>query len=169
MAFPTSLDDFVNYVDGTTIMEAVTLNNMQLAIEALEVKVGIDNSIVTSSHDYKLANLNTIFFTPADTEYTVNPSNGGVFEDLDISSSIGTNAALVFLQINNSGDSDIKVKPKGFGSSYADTEFIGALGFNFGGSNNFAYGTVIANSSGIIQVAGNNTAQFKIRVLGFVK
>ena len=57
--FPTSLDDFANYVDGTTIMEAATLNDMQFAIEALEAKVGKDSSAVISSHDYKLANLMT--------------------------------------------------------------------------------------------------------------
>lgn len=56
-AFPTALDDFTNYVDGTTVMEAITLNDMQFAIEALQAKVGIDNSIVTSSHDYKLTNI----------------------------------------------------------------------------------------------------------------
>lgn len=55
--YPTSLDDFTDYVDGTTIMQADTLNNMQKAIEELQVKVGIDSSAVTSSHDYKLANL----------------------------------------------------------------------------------------------------------------
>ncbi len=52
--FPGSLDDFTNYVDGTTIMEAATLNNMQFGIEALQAKVGIDDSIVTTSHDYRL-------------------------------------------------------------------------------------------------------------------
>lgn len=55
--FPTGLDDFANYVDGTTIMEAALLNDMQFAIEKLEAKVGIDSSAVSSSHDYKLANL----------------------------------------------------------------------------------------------------------------
>lgn len=57
MAFPTALDDFTDYIDGTTIMEAATLNNMQHAIEFIEVKIGIDGSAVSASHDYKLANL----------------------------------------------------------------------------------------------------------------
>lgn len=55
--FPVALDDFINYIDGTTIMEATTLNNMQFAIEALEAKVGINSSVVTLSHDFKLAQL----------------------------------------------------------------------------------------------------------------
>ncbi len=55
--FPTGLDSFIAYVDGTTIMEAANLNNMEAAIESLQAKVGIDSSAVTSSHDYKLANI----------------------------------------------------------------------------------------------------------------
>ena len=55
--FPTDLDDFENYVDGTTIMEAATLNDMQFAIETLQAKVGIDGSVVPTSHDYKLVQL----------------------------------------------------------------------------------------------------------------
>lgn len=53
--FPAGLDDFTNYVDGTTIMEAATLNDMQWGIEAVQAKVGIDSSAVPASHDYKLA------------------------------------------------------------------------------------------------------------------
>ena len=56
-SFPTGLDDFTNYIDGTTVMEAATLNDMQFAIEALQAKVGIDSSAVSASHDYKLAAL----------------------------------------------------------------------------------------------------------------
>ena len=52
--FPTGLDDFANYVDGDTIFEAALLNDMQFAIEALQAKVGITNSVVTASHDYKI-------------------------------------------------------------------------------------------------------------------
>ena len=55
--FPAGLDDFANYVDGETILEAATLNDMQFAIEALQAKVGIDGSAVSSSHDYILDNL----------------------------------------------------------------------------------------------------------------
>ena len=38
-SFPTGLDDFANYVDGTTVMEAATLNDMQFAIEALQAMI----------------------------------------------------------------------------------------------------------------------------------
>lgn len=53
--YPAGLDDFANYVDGVTVMESAVLNDMQLAIEALQAKVGIDSSAVAASHDYKLA------------------------------------------------------------------------------------------------------------------
>jgi hypothetical protein len=57
MAFPTALDSFTRWVDGTTIVEADPINQMQMAIEALEAKVGVNGSAVTTSHDYKLANM----------------------------------------------------------------------------------------------------------------
>jgi hypothetical protein len=60
MAFPTALDSFTRWVDGTTIVEADPINQMQMAIEALEAKVGVDSSAVVSSHDYKIAQLETI-------------------------------------------------------------------------------------------------------------
>jgi len=58
--FPTGLDDLIgnqNYVDGTTIIEAAALNNLQDAIDALQEKVGIDSSAAPASHDYKLAHV----------------------------------------------------------------------------------------------------------------
>jgi len=70
--FPTSLDDFTNYVDGTTVMEAAILNNMQAAIEAIEAKVGITDSAVTASHDYQLAHL------PAFGDWISKDSGGSV-------------------------------------------------------------------------------------------
>lgn len=67
--FPAGLDDFANYVDGVTIIEAALLNDMQFAIEALEAKVGVNSSAVGSSHDYKLANdFNLSAYTNEDSD-----------------------------------------------------------------------------------------------------
>jgi hypothetical protein len=56
--FPTGLD---SYTDKTTddIVEEEHMNNVQDAIEALQAKIGVDNSAVTTSHDYKLRHLPT--------------------------------------------------------------------------------------------------------------
>ena len=57
--YPTTLDTFTN-IDQTDTMEDsgiehdVVHNNEQDAIEALEAKVGVDNSTVTTTLDYKL-------------------------------------------------------------------------------------------------------------------
>ena len=57
--FPTNIDTFTDQTSSDLITSA-KWNNLQDAIEALEVKVGADNSTVTTSHDYKLAELATI-------------------------------------------------------------------------------------------------------------
>lgn len=58
ISFPTSLDSFTNptATDKTkSPSHATQHSNANDAIEALEAKVGIDGSAVTSSHDYKLS------------------------------------------------------------------------------------------------------------------
>ena len=54
--FPTNIDTFTDQTSSDLITSA-KWNNLQDSIEALEVKVGADNSTVTTSHDYKLAEL----------------------------------------------------------------------------------------------------------------
>jgi hypothetical protein len=54
--FPTSLDTFTVRSSGQTISED-HMNDVQDAVEALEIKMGIDGSAVTSSHDYLIENL----------------------------------------------------------------------------------------------------------------
>ena len=60
--FPTSLDDFTNPI-GTDTQDspdhAAQHANKNDAVEALEAKVGIDNSAVAASHDYKIDALET--------------------------------------------------------------------------------------------------------------
>ncbi|MCK9597405.1 MAG: hypothetical protein M0R06_00115 [Sphaerochaeta sp.] len=56
ITFPTTLDSFSAKVDNTTAIEAVNINDVQSAIEALEAKVGINSSLVSASLDYKVNN-----------------------------------------------------------------------------------------------------------------
>jgi len=56
--FPTNIDTFTDQTSSDLITSA-KWNNLQDSIEALEVKVGADSSTVTTSHDYKLAELAT--------------------------------------------------------------------------------------------------------------
>lgn len=62
MAFPTDLDSYttINASDKTNSPSlAGTLNSHADSIEAVQAKVGVDSSAVTTSHDYKLANPTT--------------------------------------------------------------------------------------------------------------
>ena len=55
--YPGSLDTYPALVDGVDILEGADQNNVRDAIEALQAKVGVNSSAVSSSHDYKLAKL----------------------------------------------------------------------------------------------------------------
>jgi hypothetical protein len=61
MAYPSSLDNFQNPtgasdLDTPAVLHSAQHANANDAIEALEAKVGVDGSAVTSSLDYKLTN-----------------------------------------------------------------------------------------------------------------
>lgn len=69
--FPTTLDDFTPHIDGVDDVMAADVNELQTAIEAIEAKLGADSSAVSTSHDYKIAALQTgkqdaLAFTPED-------------------------------------------------------------------------------------------------------
>ena len=55
--YPTALDSFTDKQDNIDVVQAVDINDVQDACMALEEKVGIDNSTVTTSHDYKISTL----------------------------------------------------------------------------------------------------------------
>lgn len=63
ISYPTSLDNFTNptSTDTTTAVDhAVQHSNINDAVEALEAKVGINSSAVTTTLDYKVSNASSI-------------------------------------------------------------------------------------------------------------
>lgn len=52
ISYPASLDSFALAVDNVTAHVAQDINDMRDSVEALETKVGIDNSLVNTSLDY---------------------------------------------------------------------------------------------------------------------
>ena len=63
--FPSSLDSFTNpsstdAMDSVSVPHATQHADLNDAVVALEAKVGADSSAVTSSHDYKIAQLEAI-------------------------------------------------------------------------------------------------------------
>ena len=56
MAYPTDLGTtYVTNVDGVDVIFASDVNDLQTEVQAIKVKVGIDSSAVTTTHDYKLS------------------------------------------------------------------------------------------------------------------
>lgn len=56
--FPTSLDSLTNPAPGDVVASAL-IGKLADAVEALEAKVGVDSSAVTTSLDYKVAHVST--------------------------------------------------------------------------------------------------------------
>jgi microcystin-dependent protein len=86
--YPVSLDNFQNPVstdpmNSATVPHATQHANLNDAVEALETKVGIDNSADTDSHDYKLRRLSTPVGMIAYTIATVQP-DGWLFHNQTI-------------------------------------------------------------------------------------
>ena len=78
--FPSSLDDFTNptaqdSLNSDTVPHADQHANLNDAVEALESKVGVNSSAVTSSLDYKVAQLEAlgtpVAYTPTHSNLTV--------------------------------------------------------------------------------------------------
>lgn len=74
ITFPTTIDDFTNPISSNPLnnpSHSEQHQNINDAVEALEAKVGVNGSAVTTSHDYKIAQLESgkedaLGFTPED-------------------------------------------------------------------------------------------------------
>ena len=67
ITFPTTIDDFTNPISSNTLnspSHSEQHQNINDAVEALEAKVGVNGSAVTTSHDYKIAQLETNTHVP---------------------------------------------------------------------------------------------------------
>lgn len=72
ITYPTTLDAFTNpgateTLGGSAPTHSTHHANLNDAVEALEAKVGVNSSAVTTSHDYKLANCTSTAKAVADT------------------------------------------------------------------------------------------------------
>jgi len=79
--FPTSLDSYDTKVDSVTDVVAADINDPQDAIEALEAKVGIDGSAVTTSHDYLLSHRMSKEYVKVSDVKAYNVDGGGLIKD----------------------------------------------------------------------------------------
>ena len=123
-SFPTSLDAFTNpsstdAMDSVSVPHATQHSDLNDAVEALEAKVGADSSAVTSSHDYKIAQLEAgatggkilqvVSTTKTDTQ-TASLAAGAFATVTGLSATITPSSTssniLVMLDVNGSGITD---------------------------------------------------------------
>lgn len=175
--FPTGLDSLTRYVDGTTVIVSSTQNNMQLAIEALQVKVGIDSSAVAASHDFKIAALEGGVLTASGaTPFNTTMAAASTFEDLDLSGTVGTNVALVHLEVKlGAANAAVYVAiTKGYGGAFAEHFRTGdqAGGCSVVGeaaANAYGQMTLMTDATGKIQHGfTNNTTTIQVRIIGWL-
>jgi len=173
--FPTSLDntDSQKVTDGSSVIVAALPNNLLDMVEALEAKVGADNSAVTTSHDYKIAHKGV--FSSGSTVFNTTLTAAGTWQDLNLCSVIGANVAFVHLQIQASSACYFAVQPKGYGSStvsnhYSDQAEMGGCCFYPTTSSKVAYMTTFTDSSGVIQIGCNSSSvTITIKLIGYAR
>lgn len=153
--FPTSIDS--NTVrNGTHEMTSTDHNDHSIQIEALQAKVGADSSAVSTSHDYKLSNIEGAWSTWVPTWTNLTVANGTVVAR--------------YKQVGKTVDGFISVL---FGSS---TAVSGATSFSLPveslipgsgqrpiGQVNFQdTGGTPANFAGVLVTLTSTSAQFKV-------
>lgn len=76
--YPASLDSFTNPSPSTSMLAANHAGqhaNLNDAVEALQAKVGIDSSTVTTSHDYRIVQLESLKHAHVE-EHVIGSMNG---------------------------------------------------------------------------------------------
>ena len=109
-SFPSGLDALTNPTSGDTLASpshSAQHANANDAIEALEAKVGVDGSAVTTSHDYKIATINNnyVHSVTGGTGVTVTGGTGSASTpSVAIGQAVGTGNSVTFASVTSSGD-----------------------------------------------------------------
>lgn len=153
--FPSSLDNLTNptasdKLNSVTVPHATQHANVNDAVEALEAKVGVDGSAVTSSHDYILTN---------GVLPTLNVDSGVLVVD-DTNNRVGVNDATPSYALDVTGDinatSDVKVGgdslPRGVLASAKSTADFSSIG---------------TSGTDIVNVSVTLSASRQLKVTGF--
>lgn len=113
------------------------------------------------------------------TVFNTSMTSANTFQDLDLSSEVGANSALVHLEVavaSNAGTNAYAAKTKGYGSTFALHNQSG--GDPSGGtvvssdSGGVGYGqiTLMTNSSGVIQHGySDNSTSITIKLIGYMR
>jgi len=171
--FPAALDSYTTWVDNIDDVMAAMVNNPQDAIEALEAKVGIDVSGVSTSHDYKLAHL---IKSSGATAFNGTMTAADAWQTLDLSSYVGVNSGLVFLEVHCNLDNQVfYIKPTGYGGTPPSAKHwtrseSGGGSFRTYGADCFTYFAMMTGTAGTIQIASNGVSgTWIIKVVSFIR
>lgn len=113
------------------------------------------------------------FHAAGDTVFNTTMTAASTFQDLDLSSVVGSNSALVFLEVLCNGTITFAVKPKGYGGAYSAhvlQNSVGGCCMWQHANDTYSYGIVATDASGVVQIgAGNNSSTFTIKIVGYIK
>jgi hypothetical protein len=143
--------------------------------EDISNKKYVDDAIAAAVASVGFWKTNPTVGTPV---FNGSMSSVNVWQDLDLSSVIGVNAALCFFELTGTGGNIFYAKPKGFGSAtivkhFQTSDGETSAGFSANMNQNdglFAYFAMPADSAGKIQVSSNNASDnFTLKLIGYVK
>jgi hypothetical protein len=143
--FPSSLDTYATLVDNTDDVLAAHANDRGDAIEALEAKVGVDSSAVTTSHDYRITQLRAGTGMTGSSQATAFIPTGAT---------VPTNglylAAANSISLATNSTSRVNINSSGTGTWAASTDEQ----LRFVGSNGYIafYNTANSTRSGYLQI-----------------
>jgi hypothetical protein len=178
MSFPTSLDNLTannDVADGDDVIQAADIDTLNVAVDSLQTKVGVNSSAVATSHDYLLAHKGSL--ASGSTVFNTHMTAANTWQDLDLSAVVGAKVALVYLEITTNGVIQIAAKPKGNGSatfanhieSQATADGGGAAVLQMLATGKYKYLLTATDASGVIQIAANvNNVTVTIKLLTYI-
>ena len=155
--FPTALDDFTN-PPGTTLLSGggnAALShsgqhaNLNDAVEAIEAKIGVNGSAVTTTLQYKIADITTQLAskTSSNTSYTWSAAQRSAITVLTSAANVVPNFALsnsfsIVLDLNITLENPSNLTAGQSGVITFEQDSVGARSVAFGNSWKFQGGTV---------------------------
>ena len=170
---PTDLDaktdGYILIGDGTDV------NSVAVSGDITITNAGV-TTIGSGKVDPGMMAAGSAWRTDGTTVFNTSMTAAGTFQDLDLSSYVGSNAALCYLEVKSSGGAEsFAAKPKGYGGvwgAHYDTRGLdrGVSAVHFQDANDYGYILVATDSSGVIQIAAlDNTTTYTIKLIGFLK
>ena len=152
----------VNTSDGITMGALTTLPDGSLLAAATEKG---DTARAISDKAY------ADFQDDGTTVFNTSMTAAETWQDLDLSSYVGSKVSMVFLEVTIAGTKNYLCKPKGYGGTYAQHNNSGAPGvgmFACPTSGYFGYVMCVTDSSGVIQHAStDNSTTVTVKLVGF--